>query len=110
MKYKTSWQGGTRGVENPPKICNDTIMNKTTDMTITVTNPEGKKYISLVQDSAFIDAIQGMQEFVLVTDADIDMAYDWVCDQAECSSFVADGPAWDLFYEMWETTQNLDLD
>ena len=40
--------------------------------------------------------------------ADIDMAYDWICDQAECSSFVADQPAWDLFYDMWDSTQNLD--
>ena len=75
-------------------------------MTITVTNDQGKKYISLVQDPAFISAIQGLQDFVLDTSADIDMAYDWICDQAECSSFVADGPAWDLLYDMWETTQD----
>lgn len=80
--------------------------NNATDMTITVTNDQGKKYISLVQDPAFISAIQGLQSFVFDNTADIDMAYDWVCDQAECSSFVADGPAWDLFYDMWETTQD----
>ena len=77
-----------------------------TFMTITVTNDQGKKYISLVQDPAFISAIEGLQSFVLDNNADIDMAYDWVCDQAECHSFVADNPAWDLFYDMWETTQS----
>ena len=77
-------------------------------MPITVTNDQGKKYISLVQDPAFISAIQGLQEYVYDMNADIDMAYDWICDQAECSSFVADGPAWDLFYDMWDSTQNLD--
>ena len=62
--------------------------------------------ISLVQDPKFIDAIQGLQSFVLDTNADIDMAYDWVCEMADISTFVADNVAWDLFYDMWETTQN----
>ena len=73
---------------------------------ITVTNDQGKKYISLVQDPAFISAIQGLQSYVLDTNADIDMAYDWICEMADCASFVADQPAWDLFYDMWETTQD----
>ena len=71
-------------------------------------NKANDSMISLLQSPAFIGAIQGLQEFVLDMNADIDMAYDWVCDQAECSSFVADGPAWDLFYDMWDSTQNLD--
>ena len=71
-------------------------------------NKANDSMISLLQSPAFISAIQGLQEFVLDMNADIDMAYDWVCDQAECSSFVADGPAWDLFYDMWDATQNLD--
>jgi hypothetical protein len=71
-------------------------------------NKANDSMISLLQSPAFIGAIQGLQEFVLDMNADIDMAYDWVCDQAECSSFVADGPAWDLFYDMWDATQNLD--
>lgn len=77
-------------------------------MPITVTNDQGKKYISLVQDPAFISAIQGLQEFVFDNTADIDMAYDWICDQAECHSFVCDKPAWDLFYDMWDAAQDLD--
>ena len=71
-------------------------------------NKANDSMISLLQNPAFISAIQGLQEFVYDMNADIDMAYDWVCDQAECSSFVADGPAWDLFYDMWDATQNLD--
>jgi hypothetical protein len=82
--------------------------NNAPQMTTVNSQTEGKVYISLVQDPAFISAIQGLQEFVLDNNADIDMAYDWICDQAECSSFVADGPAWDLFYDMWDSTQNLD--
>lgn len=53
--------------------------------------------MSLITDPEFLDAIEGLQSFVLDTDADSDMAYDWVCDQANCHSFVADTPAWDLF-------------
>jgi hypothetical protein len=82
--------------------------NNAPQMTTVNSQTEGKVYISLVQDPAFISAIQGLQEFVLDNNADIDMAYDWICDQAECSSFVADGPAWDLFYDMWDSTQGLD--
>ena len=35
--------------------------------------------------------------------ADCDMAYDWVCEMAECSSFVADNEAWDMFYDAWQS-------
>jgi len=59
----------------------------------------GKVRPSLIEDSAFQDAIEGLQSFVLDTGADSDMAYDWVCDQANVASFVADTPAWDLFFK-----------
>ena len=36
----------------------------------------------LLNDSAFISALQGLQSFVMETGADIDMAYDWVADQS----------------------------
>jgi hypothetical protein len=58
--------------------------------------------ISLLQDSKFIDAINGMSSFFSEMNPDIDMCYDWVCEMAGVSTFVADGPAWDLFYDMWE--------
>lgn len=54
---------------------------------------------SLIEDSEFISAIQGLQDFVLNTDADCDEAYFWVCDQCNIASFVMDNPAWDLFFE-----------
>ena len=73
-----------------------------------IRNNDNKVYISLIEDPAFISAIEGLQSFVFDNNADIDMAYDWVCDQAECHSFVCDGPAWDLFYDMFDTTQDLD--
>ena len=105
-----SQQGGPTPLDFPPNPCHHTGMNNkgTNAMPITVTNDQGKKYISLVQDPAFISAIQGLQEYVYDMNADIDMAYDWICDQADCSSFVADQPAWDLFYDTWDATQNLD--
>ena len=66
------------------------FMNKTTQM------------ISLLQNPKFIDAIQSMQSFFYEMNPDIDMCYDYVCEKAEVSTFVADGPAWDFFYDMWE--------
>jgi len=59
----------------------------------------GKVRLSLVEDNAFLSAIEGLQDFVLNINADCEMAYDWVCDQAGIQSFVADTPAWDLFFE-----------
>jgi hypothetical protein len=61
------------------------------------------KFQSLIEDSAFMSAIQGLYAFTLDNNADCDMAYDWVCDQAECHSFVADKDAWDMFYDTWES-------
>lgn len=55
--------------------------------------------MSLTSDPAFMNAIEGLQDFVLNINADCDMAYEWVCDQAEIASFVADNAAWDLFFE-----------
>ena len=77
-------------------------------MTTLVRNADNKVYISLVEDKEFMSAIQGLYAFTLDNNADCDMAYDWVCEMADCHSFVADGPAWDLFYDMWDTTQGLD--
>jgi hypothetical protein len=61
------------------------------------------QFQSLIEDSAFVSAIEGLQSFVLDNLADCDMAYDWVCEMAECSSFVCDKKAWDMFYEIWES-------
>ena len=43
-----------------------------------------------------------MLSFVDDTNADLDMAYDWVCDQLEIESFVDNLEAWDSFYFTWK--------
>lgn len=61
------------------------------------------QFQSLIEDSAFMSAIQGLYAFTLDNTADCDMAYDWVCEMADISSFVADQDAWDMFYDTWES-------
>lgn len=72
-------------------------------MTIIRNIATGKVRQSLVCDPEFLSAIEGLQSFVLDNFADCDMAYDWVCEMANCSSFVDDNPAWDMFYETWQS-------
>ena len=55
----------------------------------------------LLNDSAFISALQGLQSFVLETGADLDMAYDWVSDQSGISSFCHDPAAFSCFYDVY---------
>jgi len=74
-------------------------------MTTIRDNYTGKVRLSLMEDDAFLSAIQGLQSFVLDNNADCDMAYDWVCDQAECASFVADNDAWNMFYDVFTQAQ-----
>ena len=58
----------------------------------------------LLNNSAFISGLRGLQGFVMETGADIDMAYDWVADQSE--PFVADLLAWDFFYDVYSEAIN----
>ena len=60
----------------------------------------------LLNDSAFISALQGLQSFVIETGADIDMAYDWVADQSGIKSFCYDGAAFDCFYDVFMEASN----
>ena len=55
------------------------------------------------KNEAFLSALQGLQSFVLDTNADIDMASDWVADQSGIASFVHQNQAWDMFYDAWES-------
>ena len=48
-----------------------------------------------------------MFQFVCDTNADVDMAYDWVCDQLEIDGFVENKKAWDSFYDAWESAANV---
>ena len=58
--------------------------------------------VSLVEDNSFRGAIEGLYQFVLDNNADADMAYEWVCDQVDIHTFVADTPAWDMFYSVYD--------
>jgi hypothetical protein len=40
------------------------------------------------------------------TGADIDMAYDWLCDQAQINSFAHDPAAFDCFYDVFMEASN----
>ena len=62
-----------------------------------------KFFVSLVEKDAFREVIAGLYDFVIETHADADMAYDWVCDQCEIDTFVADTWAWNMFYSVWES-------
>ena len=64
------------------------------------------KTTMLLNDSAFISALQGLQSFVMETGADIDMAYDWVADQSEIKSFCHDPAAFDCFYDIFMEASN----
>ena len=61
----------------------------------------GKWWMSLMENDKFRSVIEGLYEFVGDTNADCDMAYDWVCDQCEIDTFVADNWAWDCFFEVY---------
>lgn len=43
-----------------------------------------------------------MLSFVNDTNADLDMAYDFVCEQLGIDSFVDNETAWDEFYTYWK--------
>ena len=53
----------------------------------------------ITKDPKFIEALNQLPQFVSETDADVDMAYDWVAEMIGCESFVHQNDAWDLFYD-----------
>ena len=58
------------------------------------------------QQAKWDDIMGQMIAFVNDTNADVDMAYDWVCEMLNISSFVDNNTAWDSFYETWESCDN----
>ena len=53
------------------------------------------------------DYVMGqMLSFVNDTNADVDMAYDFVCEQLDIDSFVDNEAAWNDFYTYWEAADN----
>lgn len=73
---------------------------------IMVDNETGKFFVSMVENDKFRSVIEGLYDYVLDTGADCDDAYDWVCDQAEITTFVADQYAWDMFFDVWLQASN----
>ena len=69
-------------------------------MTITVfpSSPE--------MQSTWDDLMGQMCAFVNDTNADVDMACDWVYQMLEIDSFVDNEAAWDEFYKTWESCDN----
>ena len=55
---------------------------------------------------AWDDVMGQMIAFVNDTNADVDMAYDWVCEMLDISSFVDNNTALDSFYETWASCEN----
>ncbi len=58
------------------------------------------------QQAQWDDIMGQMIAFVNDTNADVDMAYEWVCEMLNISSFVDNNTAWDSFYETWESCDN----
>ena len=49
--------------------------------------------------SQWDDIMGQMCQFVSESNADIDMAYDWVCEMLNIDGFVENETAWDSFYD-----------
>ena len=52
------------------------------------------------------DLMGQMIAFVNDTNADVDSAYDWVCEMLDIPSFVDNESAWNSFYAAWESADN----
>ena len=74
--------------------------NKATDMATPIFS------LSPEMQQSWDDIMGQMIAFVNDTNADVDMAYDWVCEMLDISSFVDNNAAWDSFYSTWESCDN----
>ena len=59
-----------------------------------------------VTQAKWDDIMGQMCAFVDDTNADVDMAYDWVCEMLDIDSFVVNQTAYDSFYSTWESCEN----
>ena len=62
--------------------------------------------ISPEMQATWDDIMGQLIAFVNDTNADVDMAYDWVCEMLDIDSFVDNKEAWDSFYSVWESCDN----
>ena len=73
-------------------------------MNTTENNKMATQIFSLYENIEAWDDIMGqLPAFVNDTNADVDMAYDWVCEMMEIDSFVDNEIAWDSFYNTYES-------
>ena len=62
--------------------------------------------ISPEMQATWDDLMGQMCSFVNDTNADVDMAYDWVYDMLDIYSFINNNLVWDSFYFAWESCDN----
>ena len=62
--------------------------------------------ISPEMQATWDDVMEQMESFVNYTNADIDLAYDFVCNALDIESFVDNEAAWNDFYNCWESCEN----
>ncbi len=62
--------------------------------------------LSPEMQSTWDDIMGQMIAFVNDTNADVDMAYDWVCEMLNIDFFVDNEQAWDSFFGAWESADN----
>ena len=102
MKYKNQLDEWHRGGWDPPKSMQYYVQDQKSKQMAT-------KIFSLTpseQQAKWNDIMGQMCAYVDDTNADVDMAYDWVCEMLNISSFVDNKTAWDSFYETWESCDN----
>ena len=58
------------------------------------------------QQARWDDIMGQMIAFVNDTNADVDMAYDWVCEMLDIDGFVENEKVWNDFYNTWESADN----
>ena len=63
--------------------------------------------ISSEMQSSWDDIMGQMSTFVVDTFADLDMAYDWVCEMLEIDSFVDNKEAWNDFWNNYQEAADL---
>ena len=63
--------------------------------------------ISPEMQSSWDDVMGQMSTFVVDTFADLDMAYDWVCEMLEIDSFVDNKEAWNDFWNKYQDAADL---
>ena len=62
--------------------------------------------LSAEMSATWDDIMIQMEQFVNDTNADVDMAYDWVCEMLDIDGFVDNEIAWNSFYNCWESCDN----